>query len=221
MKEFIWAIAGTFEYQTFFKIFLCAILAGIVGYERENLNKPAGIRTHMLLGISGCLVMICGQYLAMDNGAVDITRLPAQLLSGIGFMGAGTILKDGSNVKGLTTAASLLCITCIGIMVGAGFYLGAIIATIILYIVLSHVYKHHEGKYHDFRYALKYDENYDLEKIQEILEREKYEIKSITVDDEDGQIIVKGKYAEGINKSKVIASLVKECNIKEVTENRG
>ena len=221
MRDFIFVLGGTIEYQTFFKIFLCAILAGIVGYERENLNKPAGIRTHILLGISGCLVMICSQYLARDNGGIDITRLPAQLLSGIGFMGAGTILKDGSTVKGLTTAASLLCITCVGVLVGAGFYLGAIIATIILYIVLTHVYRFHNGKFHDYKYALKYEDNFDLVKIQEVFKSEKYDVKSIKVDDEDGQIIVRGRYETGAVKSKVVAELIKECNVKEVTEIRG
>ena len=70
-----------------------------------------------------------------------MSRIPAQLLSGIGFIGAGTILRDGLNVKGLTTAASLLAVTCIGLCIGAGFYLGGIVATFIVYIILSHSHK--------------------------------------------------------------------------------
>jgi len=84
--------------------------------------------------------MLCGEYLAANTNA-DISRIPAQLLSGIGFIGAGTILRDGLNVKGLTTAASLLAVTCIGLSIGAGFYFGGIAATIIVYFVLSHSYK--------------------------------------------------------------------------------
>ena len=125
------------EVETFIKLVLIVILSGIVGYERESWNKPAGFRTHVLVGISAVLVMICGQYLSEKSGA-DPTRIPAQLLSGIGFLGAGTILRDGFNVKGLTTAAGLLAITCIGLFVGAGYYLGAIIATAVVYVVLSY-----------------------------------------------------------------------------------
>ena len=136
--EEILEIVNTFEVQTMIRLLLCVLLAGFIGMEREHLKKPAGARTHMLLCISGCLVMLTGEYVSIGSEMADMTRLPAQLLSGIGFIGAGTILKDGSNIKGLTTAASLLCTTCIGLAVGAGFYLGGIIGTIVLYIILSH-----------------------------------------------------------------------------------
>lgn len=81
--------------------------------------------------------MLCGEYLS-TNWSGDPARIPAQLLSGIGFIGAGTILRDGFNVKGLTTAASLLAVTCIGLSIGAGYYLGGIIATLFAYYILSH-----------------------------------------------------------------------------------
>ena len=125
------------EFEIFFKLVLIVFLAGVVGYERESWKKPAGFRTYVLVGISAVLVMICGELLYKDLGA-DPTRIPAQLLSGIGFLGAGTILRDGFNVKGLTTAAGLLAVTCIGLIVGAGFYIPAIIATFVVYCVLSY-----------------------------------------------------------------------------------
>ncbi len=131
---------NSFEFQSMLRLFLGFILAGIIGSERESLNKPAGFKTHALIGVSSVLVMLCGEYLAIGS-TVDISRIPAQLLSGIGFIGAGTILRDGLNVKGLTTAASLLAVTCIGLSIGAGFYLGGIVATIIVYFVLSHSHK--------------------------------------------------------------------------------
>lgn len=113
----------SFEVQSLIKLVLGFILAGIIGAEREALNKPAGFKTHSLIGICSVLVMLCGEYMAMTTNT-DVSRIPAQLLSGIGFIGAGTILRDGLNVKGLTTAASLLAVTCIGLCIGAGFYLG-------------------------------------------------------------------------------------------------
>ncbi len=130
----------SFEVQSLIKLVLGFILAGIIGAEREALNKPAGFKTHSLIGICSVLVMLCGEYMAMTTNT-DVSRIPAQLLSGIGFIGAGTILRDGLNVKGLTTAASLLAVTCIGLCIGAGFYLGGIVATFIVYIILSHSHK--------------------------------------------------------------------------------
>ena len=126
----------SFEVQAIIRLLLGFILAGIIGSERESLNKPAGFKTHSLIGISSVLVMLCGQYMSLDGNG-DPSRIPAQLLSGIGFIGAGTILRDGFNVKGLTTAASLLAVTCIGLSIGAGFYLGGIVATIFAYYILS------------------------------------------------------------------------------------
>lgn len=135
--EFLYSIFTTFWFESLIRLLLGFILAGIIGAERESVNKPAGFKTHSLIGISAVLIMLCGEYLSNING-VDASRIPAQLLSGIGFIGAGTILRDGFNVKGLTTASSLLAVTCIGLSIGAGFYLGGIITTLIVYIILSH-----------------------------------------------------------------------------------
>ena len=126
--------------QTLLKILLIIILSGIIGLERDSWNKPAGFRTHALVGISSVLVVLCGEYFFKIYNIGDPTRIPAQLLSGIGFIGAGTILRDGFNVKGLTTAASLLAVTCIGLCIGAGFYFIGITATVISYLVLSYSY---------------------------------------------------------------------------------
>ena len=128
--EFIHSITSTFEFEAIIRLILGFILAGIIGAERESENKPAGFKTHSLIGISAVLIMLCGKYYSEISGS-DAARIPAQLISGIGFIGAGTILRDGFTVKGLTTAASLLAVTCIGLSVGAGFYLGSIIYALV------------------------------------------------------------------------------------------
>lgn len=133
-------IINSFWFQSIVKLFLGFMLAGVIGIERSSWNKPAGFRTHALVGISAVLIMLCGEYMSKEYD-IDPSRIPAQLLSGIGFIGAGTILRDGFNVKGLTTAAGLLAVTCIGLSIGAGFYLGGIITTLIVYVVLSYSYK--------------------------------------------------------------------------------
>lgn len=132
-------IVNSFWFQAIFKLFLGFILAGIIGLERSSWNKPAGFRTHSLVGISAVLVTLCGEFLSTQYD-IDPSRISAQLLSGIGFIGAGTILRDGFQVKGLTTASSLLAVTCIGLSVGSGFYVGGIVATIIVYCILSYSY---------------------------------------------------------------------------------
>ena len=119
------------------KLSVAVILSLLIGIEREAVHKPAGIKTHMLICLSSTLVMSLGMYL-FDKypDRLDPSRLPAQVIAGIGFVGAGTILRDGFSVKGLTTAASLLAITCIGLAIGAGFYEGAILATIFVFLAL-------------------------------------------------------------------------------------
>ncbi len=134
---FIMNLVNSFEMQTIIKLLLGIILAGIIGLERSSWSKPAGFRTHVLVGMSAVLVMLAGEYMAQRYN-IDPSRIPAQLLSGIGFLGAGTILRDGFNVKGLTTASTLLAVTCIGLCVGAGYYLCAIVATVLVYIILSY-----------------------------------------------------------------------------------
>ena len=135
--DLLYSIFTSFWFESLIRLLLGFLLSGIIGSERESVNKPAGFKTHSLIGISAVLIMLCGEYLSGING-VDASRIPAQLLSGIGFIGAGTILRDGFNVKGLTTASSLLAVTCIGLSIGAGFYLGGIVTTLIVYIILSH-----------------------------------------------------------------------------------
>ena len=123
--------------DTVTKLGVAIILSLLIGIEREAVHKPAGIKTHMLICMSATLVMSLGMYLFEKYpDRLDPSRLPAQILAGIGFVGAGTIIRDGFSVKGITTAASLLSITCIGLAIGAGFYEGAIIATIFVFLAL-------------------------------------------------------------------------------------
>lgn len=211
------------EVETFLKLILIVILSGIVGYERESWNKPAGFRTHVLVGISAVLVMICGDYLADRNGA-DPTRIPAQLLSGIGFLGAGTILRDGFNVKGLTTAAGLLAITCIGLFVGAGYYLGAIIATAVVYVVLSYSHMLSTKLEHTDILDLNISASNPKEIIKdlsEILKNYNVEIvrlKIIENEDAEDYIRVILKYKENTDKNEILSNIIEIDKVKEVVE---
>lgn len=123
------------------RLFLAAILAGFVGLEREFKQHPAGLRTHLLVGVGSCLMMTLSiygleKYVAMhENVRFDPARIPSYVISGIGFLGAGTIIVHGRKVRGLTTAASIWVVAGIGLVVGAGMYFEAILVTLI--VVLS------------------------------------------------------------------------------------
>jgi len=120
---------------------LAAVLGGVIGYERQHSHRPAGLRTHVLVCVGAALVMCTSEYVVLRMGGTDVTRMGAQVISGISFLGAGTILREGFTVKGLTTAASLWVVSCIGLAAGIGFWSGALIATAVLYVVLNYVKK--------------------------------------------------------------------------------
>jgi putative Mg2+ transporter-C (MgtC) family protein len=128
------------EMEIVLRLGLAALLGMAVGFERERQNQPAGLRTHTILAIGSCLAMTISINIAMQfypqvpNG--DPGRLAAQVVSGIGFLGAGAILRYGTNVKGLTTATSLWTIAIVGLAVGAGHYFASIATTVALLAVL-------------------------------------------------------------------------------------
>ena len=126
------------------------IFGGIIGIERERRGHPAGFRTHMLVCLGAALAMLSNTFVTNQAGYGDPTRIAAQVISGIGFLGAGTILVTGQNrrqIKGLTTAAGLWASACIGIAIGAGFYEGAALALLLDMIIMIFIRKNFEKRY--------------------------------------------------------------------------
>lgn len=138
--------------QIFIRLFLSIILSGLIGMERESIRRPAGFRTHILVCVGSTLVMLTGIYIVdlySYKSSLDVTRLGAQVISGIGFLGAGTIIREGTSIKGLTTAAGLWAVACIGLAIGAGFYLAAVLTALLVFITLiafTKVEKHIKGR---------------------------------------------------------------------------
>jgi putative Mg2+ transporter-C (MgtC) family protein len=126
--------------QIVLRLLLAATLGGLVGFERQRNNQPAGLRTHIILVVGATLAMTLSINLAMEfrpqvpNG--DPARLAAQVISGIGFLGVGAIIRYGANIKGLTTATSMWSMAVVGLVVGAGYYLVAAFTTGLLLITL-------------------------------------------------------------------------------------
>jgi putative Mg2+ transporter-C (MgtC) family protein len=124
------------------RLLVAAALGSLIGFERERLLWAAGIRTHMLVCVGSCLIMIVSQYgfsniLSQQNVVLDPSRIAAQVVSGIGFLGAGAILARGEIVRGLTTAASIWTVAAVGLAVGGGLYLAASTSTVIILIILA------------------------------------------------------------------------------------
>ncbi|MFC0274103.1 MgtC/SapB family protein [Metabacillus herbersteinensis] len=124
------------------RIIFAAILSGFIGLEREFKRHPAGFRTHLLVGVGACLMMVLSLYGFEDyiheypNVQFDPARIPSYVISGIGFLGAGTILVKGATVRGLTTAASIWIVAGLGLVIGAGMYLLAVFTTILVLLSL-------------------------------------------------------------------------------------
>lgn len=127
------------DMQIVLRLVASVFLSGLIGLERQVQRRNAGLRTHILVCLGSCLIMLTSLYVFdIYNGvaSIDPSRIAAGVITGIGFLGAGAILRDQTEIKGLTTAASLWITAGIGLAVGCGFYTGAITATILTIAVL-------------------------------------------------------------------------------------
>ncbi|MDD5495513.1 MAG: MgtC/SapB family protein [Candidatus Omnitrophica bacterium] len=127
------------DWVVMFRLLLAAVLSGVVGYEREFHGRAAGFRTHILLCVGSTLVMLTSIHVFeafYDKVPCDPSRIAAGVVTGIGFLGAGTIMRFRASVRGLTTAASLWVVAGIGLAIGSGMYFGAIMATLLTVVAL-------------------------------------------------------------------------------------
>jgi len=129
------------DWNGIMRLIIAAVLASLIGYDREKQNKAAGIRTNVIVAVISCVIMILSVEVAESSSLVngvegDPARLAAQVVSGIGFLGAGTIIKQEDKIEGLTTAASLWGVAGLGLAVGYGLYDISIAAALIIFISL-------------------------------------------------------------------------------------
>lgn len=177
------------ETQIITRLVVAALLGAVVGIEREFHRQPAGLRTHIILSIGSALAMCVSVRLAMDfrefvpNG--DPARLAAQVISGIGFLGAGAIMRYGTSIKGLTTATSLWTIAIVGLAVGAGHYYAAVAATglqLTTLVVLDYVEKKYiHGHATRTIHLVASDRPHLTQEFEDVLRMKRIEIKSMNV----------------------------------------
>lgn len=121
------------------RLTLSLVLGGLIGFEREVRRRSAGFRTHILVCVGSCLIMLTSLYvfdIYSDKVPLDPVRVAAQVVTGIGFLGAGAIIRDSGGVKGLTTAASLWVVAALGLAIGCGFYTAAVFTSVLSLVAL-------------------------------------------------------------------------------------
>jgi len=127
------------DLQIAIRLFISVILSGLIGFERQIHRRTAGLRTHILVSLGSCLIMLTSLYvfdIYKEKAPIDPSRIAAGVITGIGFLGAGTIMREREGVRGLTTAASLWVVAGIGLAIGCGFYNAAFFTTILALVVL-------------------------------------------------------------------------------------
>lgn len=158
--------------STFVRLALAVVLGGVIGMERGRRKQAAGFRTHILVCVGATLAMITNQYIfqVLTDGVGDPARIGAQVLSGIGFLGAGTILITGrQQIKGLTTAAGLWACAAMGLALGIGFYSGAVIGCLIIVFVITLLHRLDEAVYKRERFLRLYVELEGMQHFKTVL----------------------------------------------------
>ena len=186
------------------RLLLSILVGAIIGYDREYNNRPAGLRTHILVCLGATIVSFLEVYMVRDTInlmgqnsylmnvlKVDITRIGAQVITGVGFLGAGSIIQEGGSVKGLTTAASLWVVACIGLTLGKGYYFFSILSALLVIAVLAFLKKVENKKVHrtyELKLKLSSEEEKKLFNLRKLISDYDIEIKSISIEYKDESI---------------------------------
>ncbi len=160
MEHVIQTLTSFNDISVALRLLLALIMGGLIGMERGRHGRAAGMRTHILVCVGACMTALVGIYILEHvNGTENVTRIAAQVISGIGFLGAGTIMiRNQSIITGLTTAAGVWCTATIGIALGYGFYLGAAVATVIALITATLLTRLETGKKNILHFYLELEE---------------------------------------------------------------
>lgn len=174
-------------------IALSLICGGVLGIERGRKKRPAGLRTYMLVCLGATLVMMTNAHIFSETGSGDMTRMGAQVVSGIGFLGAGTIITTGHNrVKGLTTAAGLWSTACIGLAIGSGYYAGAIVGTVMIFTVMVTLHSLDSwitGKEKTLILYIEYDNISAVHRVTDYAKKQKIVVSDIEMESQKSAVI--------------------------------
>jgi len=183
-----------FDYYILLRLVVAVVLGGIIGFERGGNNHDAGLRTHMIVCLGATSVMVVSECLVWQYGIPsEIMRMGAQVISGVGFLGVGSIIVDGNRVRGITTAAGLWTTACIGLVVGSGYYIIAIsIVALMMFAMLGlrSLALHLKTKSLIFNVKIELDDNENIKNVLEKLIEEEVQIKSVKLEESNDKVIM-------------------------------
>jgi putative Mg2+ transporter-C (MgtC) family protein len=208
------------DLELLLRLVLAAVLGGAIGAERELNDQPAGLRTHMLLTIGACLFTLISAY--GFGRASDPSRLAAQIVTGIGFLGGGAIVRHGLTVKGVTTAASIWATASVGLAIGAGSYVlgvgGAVLTVATLFgLRRADVVLQRWGVSRE-EYLVEADPGFDMERLAEIGRREKVALRGMELEEDDDatRITMLVKLPPGYRPARLLHALSRVEGVREV-----
>ncbi len=218
MSGLLWST----QLELIVRLLIAGVCGCLIGYERKNRNKEAGIRTHIIVAIASCLMMEISKYGFSDTGDFDGARLAAQVVSGIGFLGAGMIFVHKNSVKGLTTAAGVWAISGIGMAIGAGMYVIGVVTTVIIFVFQILFHKKFKFLLHqnteNMSFVVRGSSN-ALSTIREIMEKENlsYSVVSLKkIKDDRMQIDICVSFLENFDMLKFVEEIAEIEEIESV-----
>ncbi len=183
MFEFTTDLVSVNDTSILLRLMMAVLCGGIIGFERGRAGRPAGLRTHILVCLGSAMAILTNQYIYQTFGVSDPTRLGAQVISGIGFLGAGTIIVTGRHqVKGLTTAAGLWATACMGLAIGIGFYKAAIMGCVLIFfstVVLHRLDNYMLSKSKVLDVYIEFDKSASITNVLDNMKQHDYSIDSI------------------------------------------
>jgi putative Mg2+ transporter-C (MgtC) family protein len=209
------------EIEQLARLAIAAVLGGVVGAERELSDQPAGLRTHILLTVGACLFTLISAYGFGPNS--DPSRLAAQIVTGIGFLGGGAILRHGFTIRGLTTAASIWATCALGVAVGVGSYVLAVGATVLVLAVLvglraiRNVLRNHAASREELTVLT--DPDFQTEKLTELLHREGVSVRGLQREvgtDGSGRVLLVAKLPARYRAAQLVEEIAALDGVREV-----
>ncbi len=215
-------MGGISNQEVLIRLLLAVLAGGIVGYQREKHERPAGLRTHILVSLGSVVAMLVSAYGFKGQGFADPTRIASQVVVGVGFLGAGTIIRQGSLVIGLTTAASLWTVAMAGLAFGLGWYSVGIFAIFLVFLVLSLFKKIEERYWKKPSIRLEITASQPIKKLSDRIMGLDFIIEKFEQKTEEGRysylILVEGK--PHINLAEVVQDLGSIKGVKKVSWSR-
>jgi len=219
------------EAEVLLRLLLAGFAGGLIGFEREKHGRTAGLRTHILVCTGSCLMTLVSQYIPIIYKGVletaDPGRIAAQIVTGIGFIGAGTIMRERFGIRGLTTAASLWVAAGIGLALGSGLYKPAILVVIIslfTLFVLNRIERWIKKDWYNLVSIITEDKKGQIQRVEEVLENLNAKIEDLTLERslDKGEILIKaqtrfrGKFSQRKPKEGFLDKLIEIEGVKKV-----